>query len=167
MKTANRQQSIESITRIRYFQKEQTMNRFSIAILCSLILAIFALSATPAFAQDASPNDVDAMDQAYLTEYQQRAVEKYAAMQATQTAKNVAAKVTALPDYGGEIFLQEYDQRARALYTALRRSAPPLVQSEPDWFGEIFLAEYEQRAGKRYQQWLAQQNGRITGAAPR
>ncbi|MCL4834065.1 MAG: hypothetical protein KJZ86_16600 [Caldilineaceae bacterium] len=135
--------------------------RMLIAILYTLAIAFFALSTTPLFAQDATPNDVDAEDRAYLQEYNQRAVEKYRSMQATQAAKNAASKAASTPEYGGESFLTEYAQRASDTYAASRQpSRPALTQSTPDWGGEMFLAEYGQRSQEKYQQWLASRDGR-------
>ena len=143
------------------------MNRRIItAILTSLLLALFALSAAPAFAQDAIPSDVDAMDQAYLQEYQQRAVEKYQAMKATQAARNASIAAAAVPDWGGEMFVQEYQQQAREVYAAAQKPGTPvIVNSVPDWGGEQFLAEYSQRSQEKYQQWLASRDGRLTQAS--
>lgn len=140
------------------------MNRLFTAILGALIVALFALSATPAFAQDSTPSDVDAADQAYLQEYHQRAVEKYRAMQAAQAAQAGAG----LPDWGGEMAVREYNQRSRDAYAAIpKRTTPAVAGGMPDWGGELFLAEYEQRAQERYQLWLARQNGRLTGSRSR
>lgn len=152
----------------RHFPKEPTMNRLFIALLSTLIVALFALNPTTAFAQDNTPDAGDAADQAYLQEYHRRAVEKYESMLATQAAKNAAINNRAMPDWGGEIFVQEYEQRTREKYAAVQKSATPVVvDSMPDWGGAIFLAEYEQRAQERYQVWLAQRDNRLTGNTSR
>lgn len=151
MKTTNRQHqlSVESVSHTDYFTKENPMNRRIInAILTSLLFALFALSAAPVFAQEPTPGTVDAAEQAYLQEYQQRAVEKYQALQAKRTA-TIAA--TAIPDWGGEMAIREYDERSRAAYAAIQKgSALALIDGVPDWGGELFLAEYEQRAREIY-----------------
>lgn len=169
MKTTNRQHqlSVESVSRTRYFPKENPMNRRMITvILTSLLFAFYALSAASAFAQDAIPSDVDAADQAYLQEYQQRAVDKYQAVQTTQAARNASIAAAAMPDWGGEMFVQEYQQQAREVYAAAQKPGTPVVvNSVPDWGGELFLAEYQQRGQERYQQWLASRDGRLTRAS--
>lgn len=165
MNSYNSHKSTDSVTTatIRHFPKEPTMNRLFIALLSMLIIAIFALSATPAFAQDSTPGTVDADDAAYLQEYEQRAADKYQTLKATrQAARNAAVAA----DIGGELFVQEYNQRARDIYAAISRPAP-VAQAETDWMGAGFLVEYEQRAQVGYQLWLAQQNGRLTGSTSR
>lgn len=170
MKSTNRPQlSVKSVSRTSYFTKENPMNRRMItAILTSLLLALFALSAAPAFAQDATPSDVDAAEQAYLQEYQQRAAEKYQVLKTTQAARNASIVAAAIPDWGGEMFVQEYQQQARDLYVAVQKpSTPAVVNSVPEWSGELFLAEYEQQGRERYPVWLAQQKGRLAGSTTR
>lgn len=166
MNSRNRHQSTDTIPTVasRHFQKEPRMNRLFIALLSALIVAIFALNPTAAFAQDSTPSDVDAADQAYLQEYHQRAVEKYQAMQRTQAAQAGAG----MPDWGGEMTVREYDQRSRDAYAVIqKRTTPAVADGLPDWGGEMFLAEYKQRAQDRYRVWLAQQNGRLTGSTSR
>lgn len=168
MKITNRRQlSVGSASRTATIYKENPMNRRMItAILTSLLFALFALSAAPAFAQDPIPSDVDAAEQAYLQEYHQRAVEKYQAMKATQAARNASVAAAAVPDWGGEMFVQEYQQRAREVYASVQQpSTSVVINTVPDWSGEMFLTEYEQRAQERYQQWLASRDGRITQAS--
>lgn len=157
----------ESVS-IRQFSKEPTMSRLFTTLLSTLLVAIFALNATPAFAQDSTPSDVDTADRAYLQEYQQRAVEKYETMQATRAAGKAASAASAAPDWGGEMAVREYDERSRAVFAAVQqRSVSAVVNSAPDWGGEMFLAEYEQRGRERYRIWLAQQKSRLTGSASR
>ena len=160
MHSARSQRSHKSVT-AAIFQKEHTMNRLFITLLSTLIVALFALNASPALAQDSTPGSVDADDAAYLQEYQQRAAEKYQALKTAQATQVAAAQ----PDWGGEMAVREYNQRSRAVYAAVQqRSRPAVVYSTPDWGGELFLAEYEQRGQERYRVWLAQQNSRLTGS---
>lgn len=153
MKSTNRNQlTVKFASRTRYFPKENPMNRRMITvILTSLLFAFFALSAAPAFAQDAIPSDVDTADQAYLQEYQQRAVEKYRSMQATQAAKNAAVSAASTPDWGGEMFVTEYAQKSQDAYAAIRQPARSgLANSTQDWGGEMFVAEYAQKSQDAY-----------------
>ena len=86
--------------------------------IVTLVATIMILAPVPVSASDTPPNHIDLMDQAYLAEYEQRAVEKYEAMLAMQE-KNKVVTNHVFSDWGGELFLAEYQQRAQEQYEAM------------------------------------------------
>jgi len=90
---------------------------FILIFVVTLTFVIDSRFTSYALADDMPPSHVDIMDQAYLAEYQQRAVEAYATMLAVQARRKAeAASQMGEPDWFGEIFLAEYEQRTRENY---------------------------------------------------
>lgn len=111
------------------FEVSNVAHRVFILTMTIILFFPFGVSAA-----DAPTNPVDAVDQAYLTEYHQRAVDKYEAFVTRQISKTPSNDT--FQDWGGELFLAEYEQKAREKYTAMlamrERDDAPAISSASD-----------------------------------
>lgn len=86
--------------------------------IMTFVASVMILAPLSVSASDTLPNHIDQMDQAYLAEYEERAAEKYATFLAMQAKTELATEQDA-SDWGGELFVVEYQQFAQEQYDSL------------------------------------------------
>jgi hypothetical protein len=111
--------------------KERNMNRLHMSSII-LILCVLLSSLLPglALAGGSGPSYAEAMDEAYVEAYNQRAVERYESMLATAAAKrNTAGAAVSYAEAMDEAYLQAYIQRAVERYESIQ-SGPTVEMQE-------------------------------------
>lgn len=134
--------------------KLSVVRRLPLQLLFVLAVVLGQLWPGVALANEMDPPPVDAADRAYMTEYAERAYEKYATTSPAAVSKRVPV------DAADRAYLAEYNGRAVEKFAAVQ-SRTPLANRIFDWSGELFLAEYEQMTQANYAAWLATQEASL------